>query len=258
MIKNKEDILRMHPNDTVIILTTEKSDKGNLSLSESVHFLTLTFPGSSEQFALALSGREEADQFQASNMDVSKLHRQNVQLKELFPVLMTSRLNLIMDPFGEELTTLTPMEMGDYCQKHQKDIFKGDLREMSYMNFRAAQAKARGGKIREDFLQDVMQTNRFWVASFSFAPISPFVTRIGKLDARPHIMVFSDHNMAMKFCQHINPSLEKKTVPIQVNTELLLKMVEDNWSAGVHMFYMNDGAEGIAFSYHDMKKALAG
>ena len=52
MIKNKEDILQMHPNDTVIILTTEKSDKGNLSLSESVHFLTLTFPSSSEQFAL--------------------------------------------------------------------------------------------------------------------------------------------------------------------------------------------------------------
>lgn len=258
MIKSKEDILRMHPNDTVIILTTEKPSKGNLSLSQSVHFLTLTFPGSSEQFALALSGREEAEQFQASNADVSKLHCQNVQLKELFPVLMTSRLNLIIDPFDEKLTTLTPMEMGDYCQNHQNDMFKGNLREMPYMNFRAAQAKARGGKVREDFLQDLMQMNRFWVASFSFAPISPFVTRIGKLDARPHIMIFSDHNMAMKFCQHINPSLEKKTVPIQVNTELLLKMVEDNWSVGVHMFYMNDGAEGIAFSYYDMKKAVAG
>lgn len=258
MIKNKEDILRMHPDDTVIILTTEKSDRGNFSLSKPVHFLTLTFPGSSEQFALALSGREEVAQFQQSNVDVSKLHRQNVQLKELFPVLMTSRLHFLIDPFGEELITLTPMEMGDYCQNHQKDMFKGNLREMPYMNFRVAQAKARGGKIREDFLRDVIQLNRFWVASFSFAPISPFVTRIGKLDARPHIMIFSDQNMAMKFCQHINPSLEKKTAPIQVNTELLLKMVEDNWSAGVHMFYMNDGAEGIAFSYHDIKKALAG
>ena len=67
MIKSKEDILRMHPNDTVIILTTEKSDKRNLSLSESVHFLTLTFSESSEQFALALSGREEAEQFQAKS-----------------------------------------------------------------------------------------------------------------------------------------------------------------------------------------------
>lgn len=258
MIKRKEDILKMHPDDTVIILTAETPEKEDFSLSKPVHFLTLTLPAYPGQFALALSGAEEAKQFQASNADVSKLHHKKVQLKELFPVLMTSRLNFLIDPFGEELTTLTPMEMGDYCQNHQNDMFKGNLREMPYMNFRAAQAKARGGKVREDFLRDVMQMNRFWVASFSFAPISPFVTRIGKLDARPHIMIFSDHNMAMKFCQHINPSLEKKTVPIQVNTELLLKMVEDNWSVGVHMFYMNDGAEGIAFSYYDMKKAVTG
>lgn len=256
MITNKETLLAMKPDDTLLVPTTDFTDRREIDFSGDVHFLTIELADRKGHCAVLLSGDEEAKMFKASNIYTGKLYFKRVKLKSLMPVLMVRRLSLLVDPFEDPLVMMTAAEMCDYCLEHKDEIFTNNLNNIWYLNLRISQANRHGGGEKVQLLKEIMSNGSFWVVSQTVRPISPLVTTVSKVDCRPHILLFTSLNLAQQFIGHLHGTNPKLTlIPMQMSAADIKKMMMGNSQARIEQFYLNDGAEAMAFSYGDFLAA---
>lgn len=252
MITTKEELLALKPETTLLIPTTDSIPAREIDFSQDVHFLTLEMPNEKIRYAVLLSGDKEVSLFKGLNLCREKLTYKRVKVKDLLPVLMVNRLALLVDPFGDTLITLTPAEMCDYCMNHQGEIFTDDLNNIWYLNLRISQAKKQGRDVKIQLLHDLAEKDSFWVVSNSIKPISPFVSTIGKMDQRLHIMVFTNLKLAQQFAEHIRQGRKMNFLPVQISTKDIVRMINENPKTNINQFYLNDGSEAMAFSYEEL------
>lgn len=255
MFESKADLLRLAPEDEVTIVNMGQWENKKTDPNGNIDLLTMIFPKDPVKYAIVLSGEDAVKLFRRYGHAEQKLAFRKIKMKALLPLLMTSQLTILADPFGEELIKVSPAEMCQYCQIHEEEMFEGNLNNLSYLNFRVARARAQGGAIRQKLLEELVQQDIFYVATSSIQPISPFVSTISRLDMRPHVMVFSSADVAKRFCDHVHSDTKHPVFPVRVKTEVLLLLIERNRDVGVDMFYLNDGAEGMAFSYQELAAA---
>ena len=256
MITTKEELLALKPDTTLMIPTTDSIPGGEVDFSQKVNFLTLEIPNEKTRLAVLLSGDKEVSTFKGLNLCKEKLTYKRVKVKDLLPVLMVHRLALLIDPFGDELVTLTPTEMCDYCMNHQGEIFTNDLNNIWYLNLRISQAKKQGREAKVQLLRELTKIGSLWVVSYSLNPVSPFVSTIGKMDQRSYIMVFTSLNLAQQFADHVRQGRKSlNLLPVQMSTKDIMRMINENPKTNIDQFYLNDGSESMAFSYAELLSA---
>lgn len=253
MITSKEQLLKMKPTDMVFLPITKLNAPKIIDLKENVDFLILTFQGKSEQYALVLSGEEETKRFYELGIDAkTKLCFREIRIQDLFSMLMVNHLHLLIDPFGDTLVTITPQDMCDYCVAHQEEIYKKNTFELpAYVNFRVAKAKRNGKEEKKKLLKDLVEFGVFYVASPPGVSIAPCICQIGNIDQRSYLMLFSLESIASRFCAHSNhKDASQHYMPMRVTLEDLKQL--NPARTGVNMVFLNDGSEGISFSYDDL------
>lgn len=257
MLQTKEDLLRKKPDDTVLLpITSPTNGEKILNLQNNVNFLSLTFPDRPGKFALVVSDKSCVKQFYDLGLNLGeKLYFKDVRIKDLFSMLMVNHISLIADPFGEELIILSPAEMCKYCEENQEEIYKEHSFDLpAYINFRVAKAKQGTEADRLNLLHDLINRGIFYVVASPIPPLAPNVSRIGKLDRRKYLMIFSLPSIATRFCEHVKEKENKLLVPVKLTMDQLRTMDEIN--TGASMLFLNDGAESMAFSFYDLREAM--
>lgn len=257
MLHSKTDLLQMKPDDTVLLpITTPLRGEKILDLQKSLNFLSLTFPDRPGRFALILSEKDGVKQFYELGLNLGeKLYFNPVRIKDLFSMLMVNQISLIVDPFGDELVILTPKEMCNYCEAHQEEIYKEKTFDLpAYTNFRIAKAKENGPEAKMKLLAELVDRGIFYVVSSPIPPLAPNISRIGKLDTKKYLMIFSSAPIAAQFCQHAKQKEGRALIPIRLTMEQLEAMDEVN--TGASMFFLNDGAESMSFSFYDLREVF--